>query len=98
MQNPAAAMQSQICQLRGSRFSSKSPCKQRGDFLSLSTLLQYFALSRVRYKRNRMDGDLRGTIRHAQYRRFQTTCAIQHLLLERQPYLKDRKLKISNAD
>lgn len=45
-----------------------------------------------------MDGDLRGTIRHAQYRRFQTTCAIQHLLLERQPYLKDRKLKISNAD
>lgn len=29
---------------------------------------------------------------------FQTTCAIQHLLLERQPYLKDHKLKISNAD
>lgn len=40
----------------------------------------------------------RETIQHAQYRRFQTTCAIQHLPLEHQPYIKDRERKLPNTD
>lgn len=39
----------------------------------------------------------RETIQHAQYRRFQAACAIQHLLLAHQPYIKNPERKLPNA-
>lgn len=39
----------------------------------------------------------RETIQHAQYRRFQTACTIQHLLLAHQPYIKNPERKLPNA-
>ncbi|AVR78438.1 hypothetical protein NM96_02870 [Neisseria mucosa] len=67
--------------------------------VSLSTLLQYFALSRVRYKRNRMDGDLRGTIRHTQYRLSDYLChtasTFGTLTLSQRPQTKNIQCRLT---
>lgn len=78
------------------------------DFMSsetVSTQIQYAVNHKkqavVRNEKTQAGKGVTGrceTIQHAQYRRFQTTCAIQHLPLEHQPYIKDRERKLPNTD